>query len=173
MQDTAKLDKLLERNGYSIELNKNRIVIQSVGKVSGKIKAYYALGIFLTVFGIASFLMIGSLWLLLFLTVSIPMFLQARKFKHEQGLLSQRQLVIADDQIIIKQDDGISKINISDIEKIRYRFESSKNLSTAKIFASKSEKEYHLLQIFNDDKRKVDHDAEDIISELNNLFSLV
>ncbi len=172
MENTTKLEKILTRNDYLVEKNDGKIFIRSRGRTSKTIKLYAGLGILLTVFGLALLLIFGSIWGLLFLSVSIPMFIQARRFSREQKIFSERQLTIAEDAITI--DDGASSkiLSASGISKIRYRFETSENLSTAKILVEEEGREYQLLQIFNDDKRDLDHDAQDVIKELRNLMQL-
>ena len=168
---SKRLEKTLNRNKYKIDHLEGKLQISSEGTTSNSLLMYMIFGIALLILGIV-ILALGSFWGIVFLVSGIPMLIQASRFTSQQKDLSDRVVYIYPDKIEVTGESGIKYTTFSNIQNIRYRFETSSNLSTAVIFLICKEMEIDVIQIFNADKRDLDHDAQDIVNELKVIVGL-
>jgi len=153
------IQSVLLRNNYTLTKDESDVYTLRQAKVnSQEFNLFYFFEIAMIVGGII-LLLLGSMWGLVLIALTIPIFMKVSKQKYLQKANFNRKINFA--RNLVELVNGDEKQSVTSIKEINYSIEEEKDLSIGSVLINfDDEGQMPLIELFGNNKKYVEDDAQ-------------
>ena len=174
-QSQNLLKSVLKRNNYELDyISQEKLVLKQSEKEPPIIKKYYTIALILVIVGIIAVFFISTIFGIIMLSSSVPIYIRAKKLKKRDKHNIGRTISINKNKIEIEQvsNTEIFKIPTDNILKFSYKFDRDENLSSGKIIIETNNKEkIDVIEFFGQEKNYIEEDLKKVVKEINKILN--